>query len=171
LDKRLVLIGEIVRAQGIRGKIKVRPLADPDAFSSLRFIYLGKSEDLSVSFRVVSCQPHKGFILLGLGGITTMSQAEDLAGSHIYADSDALKELPEGEYYYFEIIGLDVLTDDGRCLGKVEEIFPTGSNDVYVVRDGKREYLIPAIEDVVREIDIPGGRMVIHPIEGLLGEE
>ena len=78
-----------------------------------------------------------------------------------------MKELPEDEYYWHDIIGLEVVTDDGLSLGRVESIVPTGSNDVYVCAGGEREILLPAIDDVVKEIDVKKGTMVVTLIEGL----
>ncbi|MDO8446945.1 MAG: ribosome maturation factor RimM [Deltaproteobacteria bacterium] len=171
LSNKLILIGEVVRAQGIKGKLKVRPLADLDIFASLKGVYLGKGEETSVYYKVVSSQVHKRAVLLALDGIETMTMAEELIGNRIFAEPGMLEELPEGEYYWSQIIGLDVFTEDGQRLGRVEEIFPTGSNDVYVVREGTKEYLIPAIAEVVKDINVAGGRMIISPMKGLLGEE
>lgn len=171
LSNKLILIGEVVRTQGIKGKLKVRPLADLDIFESLKGVFLGKGEETAVYYEVISSQIHKGAVLLALDGIETMTRAEELVGNRIFAETDMLEELPEGEYYWLQIIGLDVFTEDGRRLGKVEEIFPTGSNDVYVVREGAKEYLIPAIAEVVKDVDVAGGRMIISPMKGLLGEE
>lgn len=171
MDNKFVLVGEAVRPQGIKGKLKVRLMADIDLLSGVEGIYLEKGKEPAVCYTVLSAQPHKGAVLLELEGVDTMSKAEELVGSRVYTEMSALQKLPDGEYYWFQIIGLDVLTEDGRALGKVAEIFSAGSNDVYVVRDGPKEYLIPAIEQVVRTIDISAGRMVIHPMKGLLEEE
>lgn len=171
MDKKLIIIGEVVRAQGIKGKLKVRPFADLDIFEKINGVYLGKGEETSKYYRVVSSQIHKGAAILSLDGIETMTGAEELIGSRLFIEKDSLEKLPEGEYYWFQIIGLDAYTEDGRRLGKIEEIFPTGSNDVYVVREGSKEYLIPAIEEVVKDIDVPAGRMIISPMKGLLEEE
>lgn len=171
MDNKFILVGEVVRAQGIKGKVKVRPLADPDILIEAKGVYLGINEVHPAYYKVTASQLHKGAALLALDGIDTMNKAEGLVGSRIFADRDALEDLPEGEYYWDQIIGLDAITDDGRMLGKVKEIFPAGSSDVYVIRDGPREYLIPAIEEFVKEIDVAGGRIVISPIKGLLGDE
>lgn len=151
--------------------MKVRPLADPDIFITAKGIYLGRDEGHTTYYKVTASQLHKGSILLGLDGVETMSGAGELVGNHVFVETKTLEDLPDGEYYWFQIIGLDVVTEDGRLLGKVAEILPTGSNDVYIVRDGSKEYLIPAIAEVVRNIDVSGGMMVISPMKGLLGEE
>ena len=170
-SNNLILIGEIVRTQGIKGKLKARIFADLDICETLKGVYLGKENETATFHKIASAQIHKGTVLIALEGVGTMSAAEELIGSRIFANKDELEKLPEGEYYWFQVIGLSVFADNGEYLGKVEEIFQTGSNDVYVVREGQKEYLIPAIEDVVKEIDIPGGKIVISPMKGLLGEE
>lgn len=167
---RFILIGKVMRTQGIKGKLKVRPFADPEFFASLKDAYLGKDEGVK-PYRVVSLQSHKGAILLGLDGIETIALAEEFVGHDLFAEKDALEKLPAGEYYRFQIIDLEAYTKDGLYLGKVKEILSTGSNDVYVIREGAKEYLVPAIEEVVKEINIAERRMIISPIKGLLGEE
>lgn len=171
MDNKFVLVGEVVRPQGIKGKLKVRPLADLDVFYTAKGVYLEKGKEPTVYYKVLSSQLHKGAVLLALEGVETMSRAKELVGSRLFAEMSALEKLPEGEYYWFQIIGLDVLTEEGRLLGKVAEILPTGSNDVYVVRDRSKEYLIPAIDQVVKFIDVSAGKIVISPMKGLLGEE
>ncbi|MBI5379769.1 MAG: 16S rRNA processing protein RimM, partial [Nitrospirae bacterium] len=103
-------------------------------------------------------------------GCETSEAARSLVGGVIQIPDSEIPPLPEGQFYHFELLGLKVYTVEGAYLGEVTEIFPTGSNDVYVVRDGPRETLIPAIRNVIRVIDLRGKRMVIHPLPGLLGD-
>ncbi|MDD5434256.1 MAG: ribosome maturation factor RimM, partial [Nitrospira sp.] len=81
---------------------------------------------------------------------------------------EELPVLEKNRYYEFEIVGMDVFSEDGKYIGRIEEIFSTGSNDVYVVKDGETEYLIPAVHYVVKSVDVAGKRMIISMIEGLL---
>ena len=94
--------------------------------------------------------------------------ASKLAGQTIYISRDRFPDLPENEYYWFQVEGLNVYDEGGCYHGNVEEIIRTGSNDVYVVRDGKRELLLPVIDSVVKTIDLEAGKLVFHPLEGLL---
>ncbi len=96
---------------------------------------------------------------------------EDLVGLTLYMDRKELPRLEEDEYYWYELIGMEVCTDSGKSVGTLEKILETGSHDVYVVRKGEQESLIPAIRDVVRKVDVPGRRMIIHAVEGLLNED
>lgn len=171
MNKTLILIGEVVRPHGIRGALKIRPFSDNEVFASAKGVYIGREAKDTSYLEVRSVQHHKGSVLLGLEGIGGINEALGLVGCRIYLERDAFKKLPEGEYYRFEILGLKVSTVDGRDLGRVEEIIETGSNDVYVARDSFREYLIPAIDEVVKEIDVSGGKVIITPIAGLLEEE
>lgn len=111
---------------------------------------------------------HKGCIIMKLKGYNRISEAEKLKGFEIAIPENRLWPLGVDEYYHFQIIGLDVYTDKGLHLGEVKDIFPTGSNDVYTVKKGGKEYLIPAIKEVIQEVDLHRKRIIIHPIEGLL---
>jgi len=105
-----------------------------------------------------------------LEGIDTIEHAQALRGAVLYVAVDDLPPASDKEFYYFQVVGLPVETTDGRLLGNIEEVFFNGANDVWVVRNGGRgELLIPVIEDVVRRIDVEGGRVIIQAIPGLLG--
>jgi len=121
-------------------------------------------------YEIQEAKVHKKFISARLKGCEEIADAEKLIGASVLVKRGNLPPLEEGEYYWFEIIGMDVVTDDGRLLGRVETILPTGSNDVYLVQGSGREWLIPAIEEVIVRVDRDKGQMVIHPMEGLLEE-
>jgi len=91
-----------------------------------------------------------------------------LTGREVYIRRDQFPELSDGEYYWCDLIGLVVQSEDGETLGELVDIFETGSNDVYVVAAGEREILIPATEEVVLDVDLDAGRMVVRPPDGLL---
>ena len=94
--------------------------------------------------------------------------ASNLAGQALYLSRDKFPDLPENEYYWFQVEGLKVYDEVGHYHGDIEEIIRTGSNDVYVVRDGKRELLLPMIDSVVKTIDLEARKLIFHPLEGLL---
>ena len=96
-----------------------------------------------------------------------MDLAKTFVGCKIVIPGNMLKELPEGEYYWRDIIGLDVYSEEGKLLGQIESVFPTGSNDVYVCKGGEREILLPAIADVIKSIDIDRRVMNVKLMEGL----
>jgi 16S rRNA processing protein RimM len=158
-----VAVGSIAAPWGVRGDLKVQPLTDfPERFR--------RGAALWVQGRRIEVQRSRwsrGLVYLGLSGIDSRNAAEELRGALLEVPESELAPLPEGQYYRFQVIGLDVCTPEGRSLGRVAEILSTGSNDVYIVRGGPRELLIPAIEDVVKEVDLEGGRLVVEPPEEL----
>lgn len=103
-----------------------------------------------------------------LEGISDANLAESLKSKNVFADEDDLPPPGENEFYFRDVIGCEVFLTDGSRLGIVEEIIPTGANEVFVVRDGGKEVLVPSIEDVVKEIDLDAHRIVIEAIPGLL---
>lgn len=165
----LITIGRIVKVWGLKGEVKVLPLThDPKRFERLPSVFIVSPEGKEQKRRIRVIRYSKGGIILTIVGINTVGEASGLLSHLIKISEKDLDPLPEGEYYIFQLIGMQVSTDEGRDIGTIADIFSTGSNDVYVVRKGKKEYLIPAIKEVVKEIDIKGRRMVIHPIKGLL---
>ena len=167
-NTQYLTIGKVVGTHGIRGHLKVLSHADSlDPFAPGKRLVLSHKGRPNRVFSVVSSRPHKRVVLLALQGIHTIEDAEPWVGCELRVSKETLPTLTEGNYYWFEIIGMDVYTVDGRSLGRVEAIFPTGSNDVYVVREGKKEILIPAIGSVVVEIDKKNQIIRVDLPEGL----
>lgn len=121
--------------------------------------------ETSVTIR--SAKPYKKGLLLTVVGVDDISAAEPLKGADVLIARHLLPEPEEDEYYWFDIIGLSVVSVDGRALGVVESIFPTGSNDVYVVKDRGEERMIPALESVIVSINLDSGVMTVDLPEGL----
>lgn len=161
-------VGKIVGTHGIRGYLKVLSYADSlDVFAPGKALVLSREGKAVGSFSVASSRPHKGVVLIAMDGISSLEAATAWIGCQVCTDRATLPPLEEGVYYWEQIIGMRVLTSDNRAIGRVEEIFPTGSNDVYVVRDGKKEVLIPAIDSVVLHIDLDEKTMTVDLPEGL----
>ena len=135
-------IGQIVNTRGLKGEVKVNSYSE-------------------VSYT-------KNQVILKLKNVDTIEEAEKLRNSTILVDRESLDELPEDVYYIADLIGLDVYTDENEYLGKVDDIFNTKSNDVYVVKDdlGKSK-LLPGIPEVIKEISLEDGKIIVHLIEGL----
>lgn len=171
MEPEYVVIGEVVKPQGLRGEVNVKLLTDwPDRFEGLKFIYIADISRLKrLTIAVEYCRVQGQFACLKLKGIDSRSLAEELRGGIIEVLRADACELPPGMFYIFQIVGLNVCLEDGSVLGRVKEVMRTGSNDVYVVeRDNKKSILIPAIKEVVRQIDISKGYMIIKPLPGLL---
>ncbi|HLO26260.1 MAG TPA: ribosome maturation factor RimM [Geobacteraceae bacterium] len=163
-----VLLGKVVATHGIRGQLRV--VLFSGEFSSVAgvdSVILKASSGGMDTFAVADVARHGKKVLITLKGIDSINQVLNLVGRELYVRREQLPQLPEGEYYWCDLLGLRVLTDQGEDLGILADIIATGSNDVYVVKSGKREYLIPALEDVVREINLDDGIMKVSPPEGL----
>lgn len=167
---RFIEIGKICKPHGLKGDMKVYPSSpDLSLFREIPCAYLAGPEGTRREVVISRVQPLGKFALLHLEGVDTIEDAEALAGKGLELPEDAFPELPEGEYYQFQILGMDVHAEAGDWLGIVEEIIETGSNDVYEVkgRDGKT-FLMPAIRQVIQKIDLDEKKIIIHVMEGLL---
>jgi 16S rRNA processing protein RimM len=120
------------------------------------------------AYAVLAIKPQGKVLLMQLKGLTAVEDAEAYRGAAVYISKESLRREGGDEYFWYEILGLRVFLDTGEYLGCVSEIIPTGGNDIYIVRKGKAEIHIPAVHDVVKEIDTEGRRLVISPMEGLL---
>jgi 16S rRNA processing protein RimM len=163
LNPERLAIGVIVGPHGTRGEIRMQIWTHfPDHIQDLTSIFLD-GEPLPVRLRHVRIS--RGLAILSLQDITTREAADELKGKVVRIDREQASPLEEGEYYHFELIGLDVFTEDGSRIGSLAEIIETGANDVYVVRDDEgKDTLFPALNDVVPEIDIEHRKMTVRPL-------
>ena len=154
-----ISIGQVVAPHGVRGDVRAQILSDfPERFLTLKTVFLEDNTKLTVE----SARFHKQFVLLKFRGLDTMNAVEPLKGKLIQVTREDVVVLPEGHYYFFDIIGLAVYTEDGESLGEVTDILQTGSNDVYVAeKQGQKPLLIPALKEVVRHIDIADKKMIV----------
>jgi 16S rRNA processing protein RimM len=154
-----------VRApHGIRGELRIDLLTDsPDRFAEGNSVWI-----LGAPRAILGARPYRMMMaIIEIAGVETRNDAEALRGALLEVPESELADLHEDEYYRFEIVGLDVFDGAGRALGKIERIIDTGANDVYAVVNDEGELLLPAIDSVVREVDVEGGRMVVELLEGL----
>jgi 16S rRNA processing protein RimM len=165
----LLEIGRIVRCHGLAGRVKVLSyIESQDILDNLTEVFVGSRVQETVPFSVDAVQPGKAFFILKLGGIEDRDAAAKLVRSSVWMPAEKINELSEGEYYWREIIGLQVVTEEGQSLGRIESVFPTGGNDVYVCRAAEKEILLPAIGEVVKKIDTDHGIMVVRLLKGLI---
>lgn len=159
-------VGRILRPHGVRGEMRMEILTGyPERLRLHRVFYLGPQ---ARPYPVEAVRFHQGAALIKLAGCDDRNTAETLRGLLVQIPLEDAVPLEEGEYYYFQVVGVEVFTDGGELLGRVVDVLDTGANDVYVVRGPRGEILIPAVEDVVRELDLTARRMVIVPLPGLL---
>ena len=162
-------IGQIVNTHGVKGHVKVKPFTDDvEQFETLGKILVVKNKE-TIEMEIEEVKYHKDMVLLKIKGIDDMTAAERYKGCYIKIRRSQARELEEGQYFIADIIGSDVYTDDGTYLGKVDDIYNTGSNDIYVVKDelGK-QILLPGIKDVILNVDIENQKVTVHLLKGLV---
>lgn len=167
-----LIIGEIVAPFGLAGEMKVKLETDfPEQFTQLRRVCVRRPNGDAELMDVVGTRRHKGQILLKLRGITFIDQAEVLRNSLVQVRGEEAVRLPENEHYIHDLVGCEVATLEGRLLGTLKAVLRSAANDVYVVGEGKAEILLPAIREVVREVDLTHRRVIVSPTPGLLPED
>ena len=168
MQKRLE-IGQIINTFGIKGEVKVFPLTDDiKRFDDLETVYV-KNKKESQLYNIESIKYHKNFVLIKFKGINTVEQAEILRNSYLEVDREQAIPLNEGEYFIADLIGLEVYSDEGKLIGKVDDIYNTGANDIYVVKDDLgKQTLLPGIKDVIKNVDLKKGQIIVHLIPGLI---
>ena len=163
-EPEFVTIGQIIAPWSTRGKLKIEVITDfPQRFTPGSEVYINQQ-----SMIVESTEWHKGKAIIKLSTVDSIEDAQRLRGQCIEIHRNQLKPLPKGQYYHFQLVGLEVWTTQGELLGNITEILTAESNDNYVVKGDEGEILIPAVEDVVKSIDLNKGCLVIEPIKGLL---
>lgn len=161
-------LGQIVNVKGLKGEVKVNSFTDDNTkFERIPKVFIKRKETLT-EYEIEKVGYNKNQVIIKFKNIDTVEEAEKLRNSYIVVDREIFGELPEGVYYIADLIGLDVFTESNEYLGKVDDIFSTGSNDVYAVKDelGKQK-LLPGIDEVIKVIDIEAGKIIVNLIEGL----
>jgi 16S rRNA processing protein RimM len=166
----LVYVGKIVRARGVAGELEVEPSGTTvEGLDEGATLFLERKRGGGREpFRLEGLRRLGARLGLKLRGVDTPESARTLVGSSMMIESDALPELPEGQYYHYQIVGMTVVDAGGAVLGVVDEVMETGGADVYVVRGGERELLLPATDQVVLRVDLDAGRMTVSVPPGLL---
>lgn len=162
-------IGQIVNTFGIKGQVKIVPFTDDiTRYDELKEIYVEKKNELKL-FQIEQVNYKKNMVILKLKGIETVEEAQKLRNCYLKIDRKDAKKLPKDTYFIVDLLGLDVYTDEGKLLGKVDDIYNAGSSDIYVIKDelGK-QILLPAIKDVLKEVDLENQKIIVHLIKGLV---
>ena len=169
-SENLLLIGKVIRPHGLNGLLRILSYAGSEETFLKAGTVLLKSDQTGLSeYKVISITAHKNAFLMKVDGISSLEDAEIYRGAEILIRKDTLRRENEDEYFWFELIGLKVCLDSGRFIGTLKEIINTGSNDIYVVKEGDKEILVPALHGVVLKIDLENKRMIIAGnIDGLL---
>lgn len=170
MKKDYLELGQIVNTKGLKGEVKLNSFAEDDSvFETLDKVYL-KTKTEIVEKQIEKVGYGKNQVILKFKDCDSIDEAETLRDMYLLVKRSDLEDLPEGVYYIADLIGLDVYTDEGQLLGKIDDIYSTGANDIYVVKDdlGKQR-LLPGIKEVIQETNLEEGKIIVHLIEGLEG--
>lgn len=158
-----IVIGEVLKPQGIRGEVKIKPLIDDVSdLKSVKKVFIGDTE-----YKILSARADSQAAYLALSGVADRNAAEFLRGKEVLADRADLPALEEGRYYIVDIIGCAVVTENGKRLGEIADILPAHT-DIYVMREGDKEYMFPAAEGVLLDVDVE--KKIITVSEKRIGE-
>ncbi|QPJ63897.1 MAG: 16S rRNA processing protein RimM [Candidatus Nitrohelix vancouverensis] len=166
-----VAVGALTKTHGLKGEIKFHPfVSDPQIIDSIHSVRLGRedAEPESRVYQVDSLRGHFPKLILKFSDVSSIEDVQAFSGRTVYVQEADFSPLPEGEYYWFEIEGIEVFDEEGNFFGRVEEIIETGAADVYVVRDGEREFMLPMTDSIVKEVDLEQRRLIFHRLEGLI---
>ena len=156
-------VGRVTRTHGLKGELKFFPADQDDlVVENDQRIRLGEA-----TFKIKSVRGAKSPFIVKFEGIDSIEAAQILSGQEVLVAKEDFESLPNGEYYRFEIEGLKAFDDTGKYYGVIEDVIATGSNDVYVVREDGKEWLVPMIDSVVQSIDLEQGKLIFHCVEGL----
>ena len=168
MTKDYIVVGHIHKPHGIKGESEVIILTDfPERFQKNSSFILQPPLRAMATVTVGGVRSKRDRLIIKFNEIDSRNEAAELTGRALVVSVEELKDLPPGSYWQHQLMGLEVVTRAGVSLGVIKEIISTAANDIYVVKNGNK-YLIPAIADVVKEVDIEGGKMVIEPLPGLL---
>jgi len=165
----LIRVGIVTGAHGLRGALRMRS-DNPDAglLEEIGRVLIASPGENPNDYKILSAAALGRGVRLELEGVTDANQAESLRGAEVFVAKDDLPPAKANEFYHYQVIGCSVVLADGQRIGTIEEVFSTGANDVFVVRDGSREVLVPVIADVVKSIDVDARRVTIDAVPGLL---
>jgi 16S rRNA processing protein RimM len=165
----MIAIGKVSRSVGIRGELNVVPFTDDlSRFAKLQSVWLGVDETSQERYAVVSARVGRSSVILKLGTITSRTEADSKRGAFVYIPSEEVITPAQGAYFIHDIVGMHVLGEGGESIGVVKEVLELPANDVWVVVKEGKEFLIPAIKQVILSVDLKRRAIVIHALEGLL---
>ncbi len=167
--EEMLRVGVISSTHGVRGEVKVYPTTDdPERFLDLDEVTLDAGRE-QIVLEIQNVKFFKNMVILKFKGYDNINDIEKYKGRDLLIRRDQAVELDEDEYFVTDLIGLNVVAEDGTVLGELKEVMPTGANDVYIVQqENGKELLLPAIKDCILDVDLEQGIMKIHVMDGLL---
>lgn len=161
-----IQVGKIINTHGIKGDVKIMPLTeDKNRFKKLEYIYI---EGIEEKMFIEKVWFKKNFPILKLKGYNNINDVLKFKEKYLLIDETQKVELSEDEYFIYDMIGLEVYDNEKNKIGAIKDVLKPGANDVYVVKNGNKEYLIPAAKEFIKKVDIEAGKMIIQPIEGMI---
>lgn len=169
----LIVYGKVTKIHGLAGELRVLPYSrQPESLELIDHIFISRTEDNNpVKFEITKCRVRKDFAILKLKDIDTPEDAEKLKDRTVYVEQKNLPATDEDEYYWFQLIGLEVYTEEGQYVGKVENLMDRSLQSLLVVTNNGKEVLIPFSEPIVKKVDLKESKLLITPIVGLLDQE
>jgi 16S rRNA processing protein RimM len=164
----MYVIGYVVKPQGIKGELKINPISPyPERFEYLSEVYIRK--DSIQIYSIEHARITDRFVFLKFHQINSRTEAEEFRGCELLVEKDALIALETDEYFVHDLIGCDVKTEEGKTIGQIHDIWQNAGNDIYIINDSQgREILLPAVKDILKNIDIKNRIVTIHLIDGLI---
>jgi 16S rRNA processing protein RimM len=165
----MIAVGRITKSVGIKGEVRVSMLTDsPERFAKLKAVWCGADETTAVRCSILSMRIEQSAVVLRLKEIDSRSLADEHRGKFLFIESKDVVTPAKGSYFIHDIIGMKVVTEAGEDVGSVRDVMELPANDVWVVAVGTKEFLIPAIKEVIRQVDLKSRTVVIRPLEGML---
>jgi 16S rRNA processing protein RimM len=165
----MIAVGRITKSVGIKGEVRAAMLTDsPERFAKLKAIWCGADEKAAVRFSILSMRIERSAVVLKLKDIDSRTLADEHRGEYLFVETRDVVTPAKGSYFIHDIIGMKVVTEAGEEVGSVQDVMELPANDVWVVTSGTKEFLIPAIKEVIRQVDLNARTVVIRPLEGML---
>lgn len=167
--EQLLQVGVITQTHGVHGEVKVFPTTDdPERFLDLEYVFLDTGREKK-KLTIQSVKFFKQFVILKFKGINNINDIEKYKRCSLLVDRENAVELEDDEYFIADMIGMNVLTEDGEIFGTLKDVIETGANDVYIINSKKHgEVLIPAIKECILDVNVKEGRMLVHLMDGLI---
>jgi len=164
----LILVGTVIRPHGLSGLLRIRSYAESErSFINAGTVFLRSVSGECYEYTVTSVEFHKNIFLMKLEEVLSREKAEELRGAEIFISKEALGR-EDDEFFWYELLGLKVCLDTGEYIGVLSNIISTQGSDIYVVKEGNKEILVPAVYEVIKDIDLENGTLCIAASEGLL---
>ena len=164
----MLRVGVLVKPHGLAGEVKVYPTTDePEKFTSLKKVYI-KTKNETLTLKIDKAHYFKQFVIVHFEGLDRIEDVEPLMKKDLWIDREEAVDLEENEYYIADLLGMKVVTDEGKELGKIKDVMDTGANDVYIVQTAGGEVLLPAIRECILNVDVENDLMTVHVMDGLI---